>query len=192
MLSTKRVLISVLSVLLLSGCAGVNVSRVTADDQQGVRYWRPAPHVALAPVTANGATTCEAKLVMLPDKSEEYAITMTTGLWGSAEANPSLQDGWNLTGLSGKADSKTAETITAFASLLKVLPDLGLQPLSSTKKNGGRPAGCGGLYRIEFDKYGRAAGFTRLGGLPVVALTPPAPKPDPKQCGKPGQPACDK
>ena len=63
---------------------------------------------------------------MLPDKSEEYAITMNSGLWGSVSANPSLQDGWNLTSLDAKADSKTAETLTAFAAALKAAVPPGL------------------------------------------------------------------
>jgi len=148
---------------------------------------------------ANGTTTCDAKLVMLPDKQEEYAITMNTGLWGSAEANPTLQDGWNLTSLSGKADSKTAETLASFASFIKALPITPATAKLVNKPSAGRtvPA-CEGFYRLDYDQSGALRGFTYF-HLPVRYVvrsaptpTPSPPKADDKNCGKGGNPPCTK
>lgn len=148
-----------LAFVSVGGCANVDVQRVTAYDQHGIRYWRPAPYVAVGPVVASGTTTCQASLVMLPDKSEEYAITMNTGLWGTASAKPTLQDGWNLTGLDASADSKTAEVLGSIASILTAgakINSLGVARQSPSHT-------CAqGLYRVEFDQYGRVSGLTRV------------------------------
>ena len=58
------------------------------------------------------------KIVYLPDYSHPYAISISTGLFGTVSAKPQLQDGWMLTGLDSSADSKASETITAFGTLL--------------------------------------------------------------------------
>jgi hypothetical protein len=189
-----------LACLGIAGCAAVDVRRVAEANQPGVRYWRPAPYLALQPTTANGATTCEAKVVMLPDKQEEYAITMNSGLWGSVQANPALSDGWNLTSLDGKADSKTAETLTALASVIKAVPLGATAQIASINKGKPQPSGtlvpkCGGLYRAHYDPETHMLVEFKEVKLPVnfIVATPQPPqgdKPDPKKCGKPGQPAC--
>lgn len=58
------------------------------------------------------------KLVYLPDKTKPMAMSVRTGLFGTASMKPALQDGWMLTSLDASADSKTAETLTAIASLV--------------------------------------------------------------------------
>ncbi len=178
--------------IAVSGCAQVRVDRVIDENQPGIRYWRPAPYLSLAPTTANGATTCEAKLMMLPDKSEEYAITMSAGM-GTAEMSPTLQDGWNLTALTGKADSKTAENITAIASLVKSLAPAGLVALDKGPvKARTVMQNCSGFYRLNFNKNGELESFKPIplpAAILVTTTPPPAPK-DPKKCGVPGQQPC--
>jgi len=169
------------TIITISGCASVDVRRVTDDDQTGIRYWRPAPYFALAPSTSGKQTVCQATLVMLPDKTEEYAINAHAGAWGSAEADPTLQDGWNLTSMTGKADSKTAETLTAFSSVLKALP---LEATKAGPKKGGEPGAevtekCSGLIRVDYDPMTHElTGFTKM-RLPVEFAFSPAPKPSP-------------
>jgi len=58
------------------------------------------------------------KLVYLPDKTKPMAMSVRTGLFGTASMKPGLQDGWMLTSLDASADSKAAETLTAIASLV--------------------------------------------------------------------------
>jgi hypothetical protein len=70
--------------------------------------------------TSFGATTPQyvIKLIYLPDKTHPLAMNESTGLFGTAEMKPVLQDGWMLTSLDATADSKTAETLTAAAALV--------------------------------------------------------------------------
>ncbi len=131
------------------------------------------------------------KLIYLPDMSRPMAMTESTGLWGTSEMKPTLQDGWMLTSLDATADSQTAEVLQALGSIAGGAagsstgtssagkaagkaatavaggPPKGGQPpdLSSYyTKNGGilRP----GLYRFDFDPNGHLAGMT-----PVVFFT---------------------
>src|SRR5262245_36832133 len=104
---------------LLASCAGVQVQRVTSHNQSGIRYWRPAPYLALVETRTDNAVTCEVRPFMLPDKTEEYAITINAGV-GSVKATPTLTDGWNLTSLAADADSQIDENLTALGALLKV------------------------------------------------------------------------
>lgn len=152
--------------VFLCGCANVSVARVTTLNQPGIRYWRPAPYLALEETTEGSKITCNAKIVMLPDKSAEYAITMNAGV-GTASAKPQLQDGWNLTSMDASADSKTNENITALASLAKVFV-----PALTTNDHGkaGEPqahivrSSCHGLYRMIFDpNSGQISGIQKIG-----------------------------
>jgi hypothetical protein len=45
------------------------------------------------------------KLIYLPDYSHPMALSVSTGLIGSAEMKPTFQDGWMLTSLDATADS---------------------------------------------------------------------------------------
>ena len=59
--------------------------------------------------------------------------------------NPTLKDGWNLTGLSATADSKTAELITAATGLVGAVGKIPL--VAAGQKN---PI-CPGLYPLLID-----------------------------------------
>src|SRR5579863_4067437 len=69
----------------------------------------------------------EIKLEYLPDFTEEYAISVRPGL-GVAEVGITLQDGWNLTGINQKLDSKFAETLAAAAGIAKTAASAGGAP----------------------------------------------------------------
>jgi len=58
------------------------------------------------------------RLIYLPDYSHPMSITENPGLFGTAEMQPALQDGWMLTSLDAKGDSKVSETIGAMAQLV--------------------------------------------------------------------------
>lgn len=76
------------------------------------------------------------KLVYLPDKTKPMAMSVRTGLFGAASMKPALQDGWMLTSLDASADSKTAETLTAIASLMSSAATGG----AGAAAKGGKPA----------------------------------------------------
>lgn len=160
--------------------------KVLGTDDSGVRFYRPAPHVWITKAVPSEKVNIEttkisekdessskdktvlrsiagvgysAQLVMLPDYSQEYVVCWSTGI-GSVEPNFTLTDGWNLTAFASKADSKTAENITAFSSLISSVGALA---------GGGALVGSGsfkgaGLYKLKFE-----AGKFKLGEL-VLAL----------------------
>ena len=93
------------------------------------------------------------KLVYLPDKTKPMAMSVRTGLFGTASMKPGLQDGWMLTSLDASADSKTAETLTAIASIVSSAATAGAGGAKSA-------AGAGGGGKItttttKFDEKGR-------------------------------------
>lgn len=135
------------SAVLLGACANVSVLPVTAPNQPGIRYWRPAPYIALQETRDGAKTVCDYKLIMLPDKTEQYAITMDAGI-GTVESKPTLEGGWNLTSLDGKADSKTADNITAVASLLSSAA----KTLAGKEQPESKQAvsNCSGFYKIVY------------------------------------------
>lgn len=146
------------ALIVLSGCANVDVRRVTSFDQPGIRYWRPAPYLALQQSTKDGKISCDATLVTLPDKTEEYAITMSAGL-GAVKATPTLHDGWRLDSLSTEVDSKTSENLTAIANLIKTVGP----GISGKSANGSRDTNnCSGLYRIDYTSDGHIRAFTKV------------------------------
>jgi hypothetical protein len=154
-----RVLILVLIPLLVASCAGVQVKRVTSRDQAGIRYWRPAPYLALVETKTDKTVTCDVRAFYLPDKTEEYAITISAGM-GAVKATPTLTDGWNLTSLSTDVDSKTNENITAITGLLK-------ETIAAThgfREGDGAPSPmkCQGVFKVQYDTSGNFTGFKKV------------------------------
>jgi len=87
-----------------------------ADPTKGNNTTTPAP--ASDTSFYEHTTQYAIKLIYLPDKTKPMAMSEHTGLFGSSEMKPALQDGWMLTSLDATADSKTSETLTALASLI--------------------------------------------------------------------------
>ena len=128
---------------------------------------------APAPVSDNGFQVGSggylAKLVWLPDYSKPMAITETPGLFGSASMSVTLANGWMLTSLNGSGDSKTAETLTALASLASSIGGVVTGVGAVKPKAGGvpgadeTPRGAAslrpGLYEFRYDEVtGRIVG----------------------------------
>jgi hypothetical protein len=151
----------------------------------GVLFYRPRPYLMVTqgpaskeqpadkPSVPPGAGTADkpalggalnVEIIWLPDYSQEYEIQVHPGL-GSVTMNPTLKDGWNLTGLSATADSKTAELITAATGLAKAIP--------FAARTAGQKPSCTGLYPIGMD---RTTGLITGVGAPVIRFE------DPGQC----------
>jgi len=133
------------------------------------------------------------KLVYLPDKTKPMAMSVRTGLFGTASMKPALQDRWMLTSLDASADSKAAETLTAIASLVSSATTAGaggaLKSAMATKANGQNLAPPvppdfskqilkPGLYKFVYDESsGRLTGlrciteFTNEGVKPCAGGT---------------------
>jgi hypothetical protein len=121
----------------------------------------PPPAPAEKPVPK--MPTLSVEIVWLPDYSQEYEIQAHPGL-GSVTMNPTLKDGWNLTGLSATVDSKTAELITAATGLASAVAK-GVLAERTSEPNVKPP--CSGLYPIEMD---RSTGLITGVGAPVVVF----------------------
>lgn len=168
---TIRQISTILLAATLAGCASVSVKRVTSYDQEGIRYWRPAPYIALSKVTGKDgkSVSCQGTIIMLPDKREEYAITMNSGLWGNASAKPALTDGWNLTSLDGKVETKTDTGINSLNSFLTSVASLGekankarLATASVTTDSADVLNQCSGFVGINYDPVtGALVGFSK-------------------------------
>lgn len=154
-----RVFLILLISTVMSGCANVDVRRVTSYDQPGIRYWRPAPYLLLQQTLKDERVVCDATLVTLPDKSEEYAITMSAGI-GAVKATPTLHDGWRLDSLSTDVDSKTSENLTAIAGLIKSIAPSGIGARAAAPR--GSDDNCSGFYRIDYESDGHIKGFSKV------------------------------
>ncbi len=67
-------------------------------------------------VKSSMGTTYEAKIVFLPDYSQEFVVQWKSGL-GSASPSFTLTDGWNLTAFDSTVDSKAAELVTSVGTV---------------------------------------------------------------------------
>lgn len=148
--------------LLVSGCANVDVQRVVDPYQPGIRYWRPSLYLVLQnTVTKEGTQTCEVKTLTLPDKTQEYAISFSPGI-GVADVSPTLHEGWRLDAMSAKLDSKAAENLNAIAGLLKSAAPGGLiaAPAALTKASPSSQKPCSGVFKVMYDdETGEFKGF---------------------------------
>ena len=141
-----------LAVAVFTGCAAVTVKKIPRGDAgsvEGIRFYRPVPYLMVShgsadsgKPSANEGVTLQFTIVWMPDLSQEYAIQAKSGPFGSVTFNPTLKDGWNLTGLNATVDSKTAELLTAVRGLV---PKAWLAPNLPAAENL-KP----GMYRFVF------------------------------------------
>jgi hypothetical protein len=168
---TTLVSLCALGIAFLVGCASVAVRKVSAGDTdslEGVRFYRPAPYLVVSASSsdskqtsaqaAKGSSTetLQYAVVWMPDLSQEYVIQVKSGL-GSVTFNPTLENGWNLTGLNATTDSKTAELLTALT---------GLVPKTLTSAAGLKPAKVvPGMYRLVFQTDRNQPNYGQLIGV---------------------------
>ncbi len=107
------------TLIALIGCARTSVKKVTSDDQQGVRYYRPKPYLLIAPDPDKDKVLI--KIEHLPDFSEEYAIRVRAGT-GTNDTSIQLNDNGTLKQLDVNVDSKFNENVTALTEAFKALP----------------------------------------------------------------------
>jgi hypothetical protein len=127
----------------MTGCAGVEIVRISSENpnQEGVRFYRPHPYLW---VTKDKDDNLQGTIIWLPNKNEEYAIKVKSGI-GSVDTKFKLADGWNLTEFGEVRDSKIPETITALTGSLKSLTDI------LRLARGEKPKLNAGLYELIFD-----------------------------------------
>jgi hypothetical protein len=173
------------AVLLLAGCARIEIRPLTSEERanegnpdkasklNGVRFFRSSPYLLVRQTDTNGS--CDVAIVYYQNVDEPYIIIPHWGI-GSITYNPTLTDGWNLTGFSGTVDSKVPEMIGSVAGLMTAAvkaatPGARLQPeasttsvivLDNTEISVGQPLGPG-MYKITFGKDGTK--FKRVFGM---------------------------
>jgi hypothetical protein len=112
------------TVLLLVGCAHIEIRPLTKEEREdpdkasklnGVRFFRSSPYLLVRQTGNDGS--CDVTIVYYQNVDEPYIIIPHQGI-GSITYNPTLTDGWNLTGFSGTVDSKVPEMITAVTGLV--------------------------------------------------------------------------
>jgi len=103
--------------IFIPDCAGVRIIKITHENphEEGIRFYAPHPYLW---VTEDTSGSLQATIVWLPNKSEEYAIRVKSGI-GSVDTKFTLENGWNLTQFGQTMDSKTPELITALTGSLK-------------------------------------------------------------------------
>jgi hypothetical protein len=111
------------------------------------------------------------KLIYLPDLRRPMAMTQSTGLFGTSQMQPVLQDGWMLTSLNANADSKVSETLTALAAIAGAA--VGTSSTGGASKGTNKSASSiqmlmppsgdhilrPGLYRFSYDDKGLLTGL---------------------------------
>lgn len=160
----------------MSGCASVVVKKVPPENSEsieGVRFYRPVPYLLVSEAASSESASPAAKspirsasrflqftIIWMPDLSQDYTIQTKPGL-GSIEFNPALEDGWKLTSLNGKVDSKAAEILAAVGTVV---------PKASAK---GVPEVAGhrlvpGMYAFQFDRDRKSPTYGRLTGIDLA------------------------
>ena len=140
------------------GCAHLEIEPIAVSDKSkpGLRFGKPVPYLSLG--LASGS--CSGQIVWLPDTENEYRADPETGLFGTVDFKPNLQDGWMLTSFDSSADSsKLSDVISSLTGLFGGASS-GAAASSAAEKTGGKeekaaptaPPTPGiplGLYRIN-------------------------------------------
>jgi len=130
--------ILILCCAMFSACATVEIKKITDSTYtDGLRFYRPEPYLL---VTKDKDDKLQTAVIYLPNKTQEYALRTIMGI-GAIEMNATLTDGWNLTVIGAKIDSKVPETITAISGALSAAR--GAAATATLEP---------GLYRIAFDE----------------------------------------
>jgi hypothetical protein len=144
--------------LAVTGCAHLEIEPVAVSDKskQGLRFGKPVPYVSLG---VSGGS-CTGQIVWLPDPETEYRADPQTGLFGTVDFKPSLQDGWMLTSFDSTTDSKLSDVISSLTGLFGGAAGGGAAATAAEKSGGSSgvskaPAAAPapgiplGLYRIN-------------------------------------------
>ncbi len=164
----KRLVLLSVSLFLLAGCAGVQVTRVRDKnaDNGGIRFYRPWPYL-LVYQTEHGI---EAKTVYLPKMDEEYAIKVKSG-FGTVNGKFTLTDGWNLTDFGDTRDSKIPETMTALTGVAAGVDSIVHRGPSDKKVKTLHP----GLYCYKFNSEGYVDGLEEVSLFKFIESKPEKP-----------------
>jgi hypothetical protein len=136
----RRVLLCALMLLML-GCARLEIRKATSSDTEGLRFYRPWPYLW---ITVNDKGQCIPSITYLPDLNQEYLIVPHPG-FGLVTMKPTLQNGWNLTAIDSTVDSKAADVLNGIGGIIGKVAPGGMVRLTKSEKALGP-----GLYRFVY------------------------------------------
>ena len=136
----KKLLLWALMLLML-GCARLEIRKATSSDTEGLRFYRPWPYLW---ITVNDKGQCIPSITYLPDLNQEYLIVPHPG-FGLVTMKPTLQNGWNLTAIDATVDSKAADVLNGIGGILGKIAPGGMVRLTKSGKTLGP-----GLYRFVY------------------------------------------
>lgn len=129
----------IIMLLLGVGCTPRTIVRKNpGPEDTGVRYYRPKPYLLIqSKAVQEGPELRHDKYVQisleyLPDFSEEYSISVRSGL-GTNKTSIKLADGWNLTEINQDLDSQFDENVKAIGDLLEAVAPGGIVPTAQPK-----------------------------------------------------------
>jgi hypothetical protein len=140
---------------LSAGCARVKITHVdNSDTSPGVHFYEPRPYLLVSVQKKKDDKGVEhnefsSQIIWLPDPTRRYVVQVEPG-WGTVDGSVKLTNGWMLTELGAKSDSKIPETITAISGLVKEAAALADQPQQ-------------GLYRIDIGSDGTVTLVRQIG-----------------------------
>jgi hypothetical protein len=133
--------------IFIPDCAGVRIVKITPQNpyEKGIRFYSPYPYLW---VTKDTSGNLQASIIWLPNKNEQYAIKIKSGI-GSVDTKFTLENGWNLTQFGETRDSKTVEMISALTGFLEALkrPAVKVKPEEAPPPEEFRPC----LYKLIFN-----------------------------------------
>jgi hypothetical protein len=142
----KKVFIFVMvfsGLFLLSGCAGYRI--IHNGTGTGYDVYRPEPYLLIK----QGVNALVAEIIWLPNYDERYRIK-TWNLFGKADFEFEITDGWKLTKISADTDN------TAIASkLLDVVKEAASEKAQSQES-------VFMLYRLEYNDKGHVVDLVQV------------------------------
>lgn len=104
--------------VISTGCLipQTRVVRQPDDSFDGVRFYRPKPHLLIKPIPKQQGKV-EISLHYLPDFTEDYGIKIRSGL-GINNTKIELDKGWQLTSLNANLDSQFDENVKAIGNAI--------------------------------------------------------------------------
>lgn len=137
---------------LMIGCTGgsfVVHGPIHNGNTEGFPFYLPQPYLLVTQVIDQKTHNIigVARIIYLPDLTQERFISIKEGS-GKFEGSFKLEDGWKLTEINQKSDTKTTETLQAISSILKkVISPIPMLSLKKQMKKISLPAFH--LYKID-------------------------------------------
>lgn len=135
-----RGLLILISLAILSGCAGYSIT--LNGDGPGYDVYKPEPYLLVKPATDK----VDAEIIWLPNYSQRYRIK-TWNFLAKADFEFNIDNGWKLTKISDKSDNTTIPS-----KLLDILQQ-------ATKAGTVALTGQAQLFRLVYNERGEFTGL---------------------------------